>query len=426
MVLAPAVQKSLDSATYKNKKWDRLTFWYSFFMAFPVLVIVQNISIYIFGIMLYFLLKNSNRPLIAMEKPIQWIAFFFGTGAIFSVANIPDTYSEGALERGLQVLPNYLYWVTLIVVLVTHRKYINFETVYKGIFWGTLASVIYFLFLQRYFTRIPIFYGIASNSFSFLLICYTPISLYYLKSRKGYVWAIVYLIILILVQLFDGRRAGVVLVTLVGLTTLYSIQFNWKKIVLAGMSVFIGAALLYTPVVEKVILNANERIYGLIYNPDQVRKEDRSYLFRVAMVNKGLAIFYEYKLTGIGLNNFKSYKVPVTDDFEGAQYVIYKNKFNELSSHNSYINILSEGGLFLFVPFIGFFIYFIGFFILNFSRIRPWYRPIFFGIIGMSIHLYFIAAIVNVYAWFLIALAASVCSIPIKPKRKARLNRTVT
>jgi hypothetical protein len=35
------------------------------------------------------------------------------------------------------------------------------------------------------------------------------------------------------------------------------------------------------------------------------------------------------------------------------------------------------------------------------------YRPVFLGVIMMSVHLYFISAILNVFGWFLLGLASA-------------------
>lgn len=393
----------------KTNKWDKLILAYSFFMAFPTVVFLQNISVYIFLIMLYFIAKFSNTPVIKISKFQQWVAAFFGLGAILSVINVPE-YADSYLENSLKVLPNYLYWAFLIIFFVTHHKIINLEIIYKGIFWGISASTIYYLLLQQYLTKLPIFYVIGANSFSFLLICYTPMAIVYLKKNKGLLWALFFLLFVVIIQLIDGRRAGTLIVSTIGFATLFLSYINWKKIILLAIMSVLVFFLFRSDIFMGIIKNANERVYQLVYNFEEVQKEDRSYLFRVAMIKKGLTIFNDHKFTGIGLNNFKNYQVNVSKGFEGAEYVIYKKNFNELSSHNSYINILAEGGLVLFIPFITLILFIIVFFVCNFNQIHSIYMPIFWGIIGMSIHLYFISAIVNVYAWFLIAIASNISS----------------
>jgi len=44
---------------------------------------------------------------------------------------------------------------------------------------------------------------------------------------------------------------------------------------------------------------------------------------------------------------------------------------------------------------------------LNFNLINRFERPVYVGILAMSVHLYFISDIVNVFAWFLIGLCCA-------------------
>jgi len=403
----PALSNRKTGRNALPQKWDRLLFWFAFFMAFPAIVIVQNITIYIFGLIVFFILQYVRRPLISMNKPLQWVALFFGVGAVVSVLNIPPEAASNSIERALAVLPNYLYWSFLIIIFITHRRLIELDNMSKAIFLGLLVTVAYFLFLQPILRVIPIFNRVSPNTFAFLLICYSPLAVYYLKQKKGQFWATVFLALLVLILLRDGRRAGMVLVFLGGMAVLYADQVNWKRLFLGAAVIPLLIAGLYTSPVEAFLLQSSERIHGLIYETGKIRTEDRSYLTRVAMVNKGLAIYEKYPYTGIGLNNFTNFETDFDKSFEGAAYVIYKENLNQKSAHNSYINVLSEGGLFLLVPLILLLASNMLFLLLNYNSLPGAYRPVFIGLVGMSIHMYFINDIVNVFAWFLIALASA-------------------
>jgi O-antigen ligase len=88
-----------------------------------------------------------------------------------------------------------------------------------------------------------------------------------------------------------------------------------------------------------------------------------------------------------------------------------KAEIQQKSAHNSYVAILAEGGLFLLVPLLLIFAYNIIYFLFNFNRLSP-YLPVYAGLMGMAVHLYFISAIVNVFAWYLIGLACAITSLP--------------
>lgn len=393
-----------------NIKWSRLLFWFSFYMAFPVVIVVQNVSIYIFIGILFFLVQHSKKKMISLDKHQQWFAMLFAFGAVLSVLNIPGDYATDSIERAIAVLPNYLYWSMLIIVFVTHRHWIDAYIVYKGVFYGVLSLAVYYLFLQRFLLSLPIFTVQSPNNFSFLLICFTPITVYYLFRIKGKFWALILLSALVLVMLMEGRRAGMVLVLMGGLGVLFVPRINLRQFFLAACVIPFSVFLLNTSSVEQFIFGASERIHQMIYETEKIRKEDRSYLTRVAMINKGLAIYEQYPFTGIGLNNFTNFNARINRDFEGAKYVVDKSEINKKSAHNSYVSILAEGGLFLLIPLLLLLGSLILYFIFHINIMPEYKKPVFWGIIGMSVHLYFISAIVNVFAWFLIALACALAS----------------
>ncbi|WP_124397405.1 O-antigen ligase family protein [Thermaurantimonas aggregans] len=392
----------------KQKRWEKLLFWYSFMMAFPSLLLFnQNASLLIFLAMVWFIVQNSRISLIGFTNPLQRLAALFGIGAILSVANIPSDASSDAFNRALSVLPNYLYWSLLIIILIQQRRLLRLEVIYKAVFWGVVCTVIYYLFLQQSLRAIPIFNRQTPNNFSFILISYTPIAIHYLKEQKNRIWALAFLMLLVFILLKEGRRAGMVLVFLGGMSVLYADYINWKRLLVAAIAVPVFIAALYSPPVEAFILQSSDRIHEMIYETEKVRTEDRSYLVRVAMVKKALAIFEKHPLTGIGLNNFTNYSIAFDESFEGAKYVVTRKNIQQKSAHNSYIGVLAEGGLLLFLPFVLILLIPIYHLIRNFNSIPVVQKPVFYGHVMMAVHLYFIMSIVNVFTWFLIALASA-------------------
>jgi hypothetical protein len=64
----------------------------------------------------------------------------------------------------------------------------------------------------------------------------------------------------------------------------------------------------------------------------------------------------------------------------------------------------------LFLPFILILAYILFYLSFLVNRIPDFYKPLFIGIVTMSVHFYFITAVVNVFAWFLIGLISSTIS----------------
>lgn len=395
--------------------WDKLFFSFSFFMVFPVILIFdQNFSFFFFLGLISIILRKSRFHAIGLSHWTQKLALLFGIGAILSVVNIAVSSDVAALKRSITVLPNYLYWTLLIVFLVQQRSIIRLEVLYRAIFWGIIFYTFYYLFFQKYATSSFIFNRVSPNSFSFVLICFAPLAVYHLKILKGNLLGVIFLSFLVSVLVIEGRRAGMVLVFFGGVATLYGDKINALRLLRFFFSASLLLLFIYTSEVENFVLNTNQRIHGLIYETRQITSEDRSYLVRVAQVNKGLALFRANPLTGVGLNNFSNIETEFNTDFEGAEFVVDKNGLQEKSAHNSYIQVLAEGGVLLFLPWVILLLGLLYFFIKNYNNLSSKVRPLYFGLIAMCVHLYFISSIVNVYAWFLIGLCSAFSLIRLK------------
>lgn len=386
--------------------WKKYFYWLCFFMAFPAIIIFQNISVYFFAALIFAKFKYGvNTP--SEDKLLFWLGLFFSFGALMSAFNTPVDEGPDNFSRAISAMPNYMYWGILIAFLVSTYNYIEINTVHKAIFRGVIIYIIYYHVREWFLKGIPIFQKTSENNFAFLMICFSPTAVYYANKKYGIKWAIVLWLIIMALLLSMGRRAGFSIVGILGLAALNMRTFGLKTIIGGLVFTVVSVVLVNTSVVEKAILAGNERIYGLIYDTETVQTEDRSYLTRMAMVEKGLNLFEKYPITGVGLTNFSQVEGEIEGNFEGAKYVLNKADINNLSAHNSYISILSEGGLLLFVPFVSILATLILYFILNFSKINPDYKPLYLSILGMSVHFYFISAAVNVYAWFLIAICSA-------------------
>lgn len=378
---------------------------FSFFMSFPLILIVgTNISL-IFFIKIFKDLRFKLSYYLP-KKRIQWMVFTFMIGSIVSVFSENSTDNLG-LARGLVVLPNYIYWCLMIILLIHLRKTLNYMKMAKPIFWGLLLSILYFE-AQDYLPKMPLFLNsISPNSLSFLTICFTAPAIVYLLEAKKKTWAIIVSVFIILILLSLGRRAGFALTLLSTVAAVSLSKIDIPKIIV-GLTLFFGLQfLVQTDFVKEFFYEQSPRIHKLIYENDNIIEEDRSYLVRRLMVEKALIIFESQPLTGIGLNSFAEHKVNFRGDFEGSQYVVNKKKMNEKSAHNSYASLLAEGGLLIFVPFLFILLYNCYHFIRHFNQRSRLENSLYWAFLAMTIHLYFISAILNVYAWFLIGLVSS-------------------
>jgi O-antigen ligase len=124
------------------------------------------------------------------------------------------------------------------------------------------------------------------------------------------------------------------------------------------------------------------------------------------MIEKGLNIFEDHPISGIGIGNFMATEYEIDFKFEGAEFIeAREDELMHINAHNSYISFLSEGGILLIIPMLILMFAPTVFFIFNYFSIPNEHKGLFVGIIFMCIHSWFIAGMVNVMGWFLLGIA---------------------
>lgn len=394
-----------------NRIRKRLS-WVTYFMAYPFWTIYQNISFFIV-IGLYATTNKLYGRLLRINSLVSFSAYLLILGAAVSCINAGVNQGYDNFAFSITVLPNYIYWGILVVFLGNIVfKVTNTFSLYKYVFYGYISSIITYYFLSSIFDPIPFYRNVSTNNFAFILIIFSPIATAYFQRRyNNTFYTLVFIIIITLAGFLSGSRSASLLAGGGGLLVI-SIN-NWIKILgLLFIGIFAYITLpqvLETPVVKKTIYQLNERTYDLLYSPEETFATDRSYLTRLAMINKGLNLFEKNPIAGIGIGNFQRTHGNIDFNFEGGEFLEsrYENLENRISAHNSYISFLSEGGLLMFIPMLLLMFYPIIYFLINFNNIKQYDKAIFVSIIFMSIHAYFIVGMVNVYAWFLIGVANS-------------------
>ena len=388
-----------------KKREEKLMYWYAFFMAFPSIVIVFNFNFYIFPVLAVTMYKRYGYFIKPVSK-VQLFAFLFCLGAFISTIN---SYN---FDVSLVVLPNYLYWGLIIIFFSSHARNLKYEIIFRALAHGVIWSTLYYFVFQGFVRNtIPISRVMAQNAYAFLTICFAPCFVYYYKKTKGNTTGLVFLIAIILLSIASGSRSSAVLVLLGGVATYYVDRLNIRK----GLPSLLGIGLFFimlnaTGIAQFLIKTLNEEAYELIYKSEEVFENDISFLTRVAMIEKGLKIFKENKFDGIGLNMFKKYETDIEGEERWNLLFNFKVLKKGISSHNSYLNLLAEGGLVVIVPYALIVLYILFAFFTNFDNIPEYGKAIMIGMFAMSIHFYFIAAILNVFAWYNIALAVAIAT----------------
>jgi O-antigen ligase len=393
--------------------YDRLKkmiFYLAPLMSFSNILVGRfNLSMILF---IYIIAYASQKmKVFKISNKFHILAILFGIGALISVSDI-NAEIDTAFERSMTVIPNYLYWSLIVIVLTNISEKIEFistenlEKLSGGLAIGVVFTVIFYEYINQ--TGLPFINDNTPNSYAFLLVCFTAISIKYLQLKKRkYLMLFIFVSVLISL-LFLERRAGFVLVFASGLIALKYESLTINNILIN--SIFIGMffLLLELSIVQNSIMAISPRIYETLYETENIKSQDQSYLTRVAQVEKAGIIFSEHPLTGIGLNNFAVFEnVQLLGNFEGADVIMHKDLTNK-GAHNSYIMLLAEGGLLIFIPFVLLLFWNIYYFIVDFNKRSSIETTYYFSFIAMACHLYFIAEIVNVFAWFLIAVVSCI------------------
>jgi O-antigen ligase len=386
--------------------------WVTYFMAFPFWTIYQNVSFFIV-IGLYATTGKLYGRLLRVNSLVSFSAYLLIIGAVSSCINAGINQAYENFEFSITVLPNYIYWGVLVVFLGNVVfNLTNTFTLYKYVFLGYISSIITYYFLTPIFDPIPFYRNLSTNNFAFILIIFSPIATaYFQKKYNNTLYTLIFILVITLAGFLSGSRSASLLAGGGGLLVI-SIN-NWVKIMSVLFLGFFGyialPQVIENPGVKKAIFQLNERTYDLLYSTEETFATDRSYLTRVAMINKGLNLFEKNPIAGIGIGNFQRTHEDIDFSFEGGEFLEsrYENLENRISAHNSYISFLSEGGLLMFIPMLFLMFYPIIYFLINFNNIKQYDKAIFVSIIFMCVHAYFIVGMVNVYAWFLIGIANS-------------------
>jgi len=140
-------------------------------------------------------------------------------------------------------------------------------------------------------------------------------------------------------------------------------------------------------------------------------EEDKNYVFRELMVQKGLRLFKENPIVGVGPGRFEETYTELDVPTLFGNVTNY-DRYLGKSAHNSYMNILAELGLIGAIPYLTLLLILV---LGNFRAAIGSAREqdllpmaVFLSLIQMSIHFWVLSSITNTATWFIYGLSASV------------------
>ncbi len=261
-----------------------------------------------------------------------------------------------------------------------------------------------------------------SNGVAAMFVLFLPLALNKLitPARKidCYAGLIASFVIIALIVCTSSRGGFVGMVACSAFFTLRS-QY---KIKIAVMTVFI--MLLLAPFLTENYLS---RISSITSNEETRDYSSRS---RLVLWKAGMMIFCDNPIFGTGFMTYPSAKMQYKGEFDYLepefQEYVFKTDGSRVT-HNTYVQMFSEGGLFLALPF---FVFILGTFWKNWRVRKKHYidednremlnllSAIEAGIIGYGISIFFINALMGVFLYVQITLCAIIRKIIINNSRK--------
>jgi O-antigen ligase len=386
------------------------------FPFFDVPLLGLSVSAVFFGLVALEIIFRS--PYIKLNHYGRWLLPLWGIGcAIFLSMSVNILAGNFELSTSNAIsFVQAVYWLVVCVVTMALVSHFKREHVLRLIFVLAVAAIaLGFLRLYEvfFFNRVgPATARIfTQNTYGVLFSAFTPfaiIAVFLASSRSRRFLAASGLLLLVLAIILNGSRTSwitgtvsfMILVTLFALTQ--QRQF-FKFTVLTSLTVVIASSLLLnmpSAALEQLVL----RFETL----DRI-EQDKSYATRTLMQQKGLELFTQNPIFGIGRNQFRNSYVEL--DFSNTPFApSHSAQFNRIATHNSYVEYVAEQGLVGTIPLV------ILLMLLTLHGVRAainlskqgdiWAIAILASFTALSIHLWTIDNLQTTSSWFIYGITA--------------------
>lgn len=365
--------------------------------------------IFIFSILTFFNLGTISTSfvfgLILILLSLSYFKFYFiprGLSllllAFVIIAFSSLLLSEGSLEsQHFRRVIQLLYWFLLSIFIFNSYEFLDKNQLSKVVF---IAILVYLFINLRYKL-------ILRNEVAFTVIIMGPLGLSFLPK---YIYRLCYSLFLLLLMLVLGSRTGAIICLgqMILFLILFTPRLNRRSKFLTIVFVLLIVGTNLAPVrkgLGYLVMPVNERIGLFLVNPEMVFKNDISWLQRRAQIQKGLQIFKEHPIMGIGIFNFQNYEVDIDlSQISGNKQRIRNIDFR--SSHNVYVSLLSETGILGFTLIVVMFFLILHHLFVNLDNLGSSFEAaIFISFVGMLVYFYFISSFFGTSSWLLYGLS---------------------
>lgn len=418
MTAATWVPKNITQHSDKPNLW--FINYYVFFMAFPCMDFFGfSVTFYFFLFLLYY---KGSMLFEAFTGPftLRFFFYLFLLGAFISTFLAVKCDRPPPFQEDLRFYIQHIYWVSMAAFFIIFGRHLNILELSKFVFFGVTTALFFFYAPFEAEFRSAIFsINTKPNRNGVLYSCLAliPFAFYYIHKRYERRGAIIFLIIYNLAIIFTNGRSGTI-VFFIETLLIIQILFPLAKIGFKVLLIVFGilSYMSSSPTVEPLlqafadsIEGANPRLANLIRGEKEGDlNEDRSWLFRLIMVEKAQEINQKYPIFGVGINHFKAMDGSLRFSYINRRVVgMDKFEMNKGSAHNSYYQLLAENGFFglACVIALAFTPIFTLLFKVIFDRKLTYSDLPQAALLGISIHWYSIASFMGGVTWICIGLA---------------------
>jgi O-antigen ligase len=417
---APALQRRGQDAPPVRVRW--LASFIAAYLAIPVL------EVPLFGLSLsapvfcFLALDCLLRPIV--WRPYRgWIllAVLFWMAQLFSLtANVFSGSLTAVGADQSRLLARFGFWMLVLVVttLLVHRFGLG-RRLAVALAWGMIAlgglRLAEAALLGHWGGGNPRF--LSQNDYGFGFSTFAPFAVWLALDSRGFrkLLAVGGSLALLAAVVGNGSRSSWVTVVL-GLLLVSSFwTFARARGFFGGLFHF-AAPLLLAAAPVALILVAPTWLRGPVIERAATferLERDKPFLARQLLIEKGIQLFQQSPLFGVGTGGFTQTVVPLEIPRELSYTSV--EEFNRKTPHNSYIKVLAETGLFGAAGLFGL-LALLGCRGLPATlalarRGETWAIPVFSGFLMMSIHLWTLSGLTGTAPWFLYGILAGVIEL---------------
>ena len=341
-----------------------------------------------------------------------WMGIFLsaaGNGILSGGTNINT--------QGILTVIRYAYWLLVFVIttyFASQGKIL--QSVVNVLGWGIMILALLRWGEVVLYGNLGAWTGthlMSQNSYGFQFSTFSPFILILMIRQHGWkkgLAAIGYLLLWGAAAINGSRGSWISMAVGLVLCLLILVLTRPSRIVklLVQLALLVGilsAAWIAFPNAASVITSR--------FNTLQALDDEKSYIIRQLMIQKGLRLFAQSPIIGVGAARFTQSSVPL--DIPVVLSYASQDHFDNKSAHNSYIDFLAESGLVGAIPF-AILLAFLS--VMGFRRAYSGSRygqytalAIFMSFIQMSTHMWAIASLTNTANWFIYGLIAATIMI---------------